>query len=277
MKKIYNFSGEQAFRNYTIPDLFKLKGKKKLTQINVKNSIETKIAVKANIDLLITGYNIVKEIRNIAKNKFITAAIPFTKFKTNDEILSASLEALENGADAVYTARSPRVVEYLSNESVPVMAHLGLIPRKSIITGGLRAFGKTSEEALSLLKSFKQMENAGAFSVEAEVIAEKTLGFISQNCNLITISLGSGNNGDVNYLFMDDICGENKDLPKHAFSFAKVYKLRDKIYSEKLKAVKKFSKKAKTNNFVPQNKIVQINSTNLGIFKKKAIKILNNK
>lgn len=277
MKKIYNFSGEQAFRNYTIADLFKLKGKKKLTQINVKNSIETKIAVEANIDLLITGYNIVKEIRNIAKNKFITAAIPFTKFKTNDEILSASLEALENGADAVYTARSPRVVEYLSNESVPVMAHLGLIPRKSIITGGLRAFGKTSEEALSLLKSFKQMENAGAFSVEAEVIAEKTLGFISQNCNLITISLGSGNNGDVNYLFMDDICGENKDLPKHAFSFAKVYKLRDKIYSEKLKAVKKFSKKAKTNNFVPQNKIVQINSTNLGIFKKKAIKILNNK
>ena len=277
MKKIYNFSGEQAFRNYTIPDLFKLKGKKKLTQINVKNSIETKIAVEANIDLLITGYNIVKEIRNIAKNKFITAAIPFTKFKTNDEILSASLEALENGADAVYTARSPRVVEYLSNESVPVMAHLGLIPRKSIITGGLRAFGKTSEEALSLLKSFKQMENAGAFSVEAEVIAEKTLGFISQNCNLITISLGSGNYGDVNYLFMDDICGENKDLPKHAFSFAKVYKLRDKIYSEKLKAVKKFSKKAKTNNFVPQNKIVQINSTNLRLFKKKSIKILNNK
>lgn len=277
MKKIYNFSGEQAFRNYTIADLFKLKGKKKLTQINVKNSIETKIAVEANIDLLITGYNIVKEIRNIAKNKFITAAIPFTKFKTNDEILSASLEALENGADAVYTARSPRVVEYLSNESVPVMAHLGLIPRKSIITGGLRAFGKTSEEALSLLDSFKKMENAGAFSVEAEVIAEKTLGFISQNCNLITISLGSGNSGDVNYLFMDDICGENKDLPKHAFSFAKVYKLRDKIYSEKLKAVKKFSKKAKTNNFVPHNKIVQINSTNLGIFKKKAIKILNNK
>ena len=277
MKKIYNFSGEQAFRNYTIADLFKLKGKKKLTQINVKNSIETKIAVEANIDLLITGYNIVKEIRNIAKNKFITAAIPFTKFKTNDEILSASLEALEDGADAVYTARSPRVVEYLSNESVPVMAHLGLIPRKSIITGGLRAFGKTSEEALSLLDSFKKMENAGAFSVEAEVIAEKTLGFISQNCNLITISLGSGNYGDVNYLFMDDICGENKDLPRHAFSFAKVYKLRDKIYSEKLKAVKKFSKKAKTNNFVPQNKIVQINSTNLGIFKKKAVKILNNK
>ena len=277
MKKIYDFSGEPAYRNYTIKDLFELKGKKKLTQINVKNSIEAKIAVEANIDLLITGYKDVKEIRSIAKNKFITAAIPFTEFKTKDDILSASLKVLEQGADAVYTARSPQVVEYLSNESIPVMAHLGLVPRKSIITGGLQAFGKTSDEALILLQNFKSMENAGAFSVEAEVIAEKTLEFISQNCKIITISLGSGNNGDVNYLFMDDICGENRNLPRHAFSFAKVYKLRDKIYDEKLKAVKKFSKKAKTNKFVPQHKIVQITPENLRIFKKNAIKLLNNK
>ncbi|SVE58244.1 uncharacterized protein METZ01_LOCUS511098, partial [marine metagenome] len=122
MKKIYDFSGEPAYRNYTINDLFLLKGKKKLSQINVKNTLEAKIAVEADIDLLITGYKVVKEIRNIAKNNFITAAIPFTEFKTNNEILSASLNALEEGADAVYTARSPQVVEYLSKESIPVMA-----------------------------------------------------------------------------------------------------------------------------------------------------------
>jgi len=277
MKKIYDFSGDQAYRNYTIKDLFQLKGKKKLTQINVKNTLEAKIAVEANIDLLITSYTVVKEIRNVAKNKFITAAIPFTEFKTNDEILSASLNALEEGADAIYTARSPHVVEYLSNESIPVMAHLGLVPRKSIISGGLRAFGKTHDEALILLKNFKNMENAGAFSVEAEVIAEKTLEFISQNCKLITISLGSGNYADVNYLFMEDICGENRNLPRHAFSFAKIYKLQDKIYNEKLKAVKKYRKIAKTNKFAPQDKIAQINSKNLEIFKKKAVYILNKK
>jgi 3-methyl-2-oxobutanoate hydroxymethyltransferase len=157
------------------------------------------------------------------------------------------------------------------------MAHLGLVPRKSIISGGLRAFGKTYDEALILLKNFKNMENAGAFSVEAEVIAEKILEFISQNCNLITISLGSGNYADVNYLFMEDICGENRNLPRHAFSFAKIYKLQDKIYNEKLKAVKKYRKIAKTNKFAPQDKIAQINSKNLEIFKKKAVYILNKK
>ena len=270
MKKIYNFAGNLSYRNYTIKDLFDNKGKKKLSQINVKNEEEANIAVDANVDLLITGLAAIKKVRSIAKNNFTTVAIPFTDFKTNDEILKASLEALNNGADAIYTARSPRVVEYLAKESIPVMAHLGLVPRKSIWIGGLRGVGKTASEALRLFKEFKTMESAGAFAVEAEVIADQTLKFISENVNLITVSLGSGNYGDVNYLFMDDICGESEEIPRHAFSLAKIYKLRDKIYREKVKAVHKFNKKAKTTKFVTSRNIVKINNGELQKFKKSA-------
>ena len=276
MKKIYNFAGNLSYRNYTIKDLFDNKGKKKLSQINVKNEEEANIAVDANVDLLITGLAAIKKVRSIAKNNFTTVAIPFTDFKTNDEILKASLEALNNGADAIYTARSPRVVEYLAKESIPVMAHLGLVPRKSIWIGGLRGVGKTASEALRLFKEFKTMESAGAFAVEAEVIADQTLKFISENVNLITVSLGSGNYGDVNYLFMDDICGESEEIPRHAFSLAKIYKLRDKIYREKVKAVHKFNKMAKTNKFVSSGNIVKINNSELKKLKKKA-KILSQK
>ena len=274
MKKIYNFAGNLSYRNYTIKDLFDNKGKKKLSQINVKNEEEANIAVDANVDLLITGLAAIKKVRSIAKNNFTTVAIPFTDFKTNDEILKASLEALNNGADAIYTARSPRVVEYLAKESIPVMAHLGLVPRKSIWIGGLRGVGKTASEALRLFKEFKTMESAGAFAVEAEVIADQTLKFISENVNLITVSLGSGNYGDVNYLFMDDICGESEEIPRHAFSLAKIYKLRDKIYREKVKAVHKFNKMAKSTKFVSSGNIVKINNSELKKLKKKA-KILS--
>lgn len=270
MKKIYNFAGNLSYRNYTIKDLFDNKGKKKLSQINVKNEEEANIAVDANVDLLITGLAAIKKVRSIAKNNFTTVAIPFTEFKTNDEILKASLEALNNGADAIYTARSPRVVEYLAKESIPVMAHLGLVPRKSIWIGGLRGVGKTASEALRLFEEFKTMESAGAFAVEAEVIADQTLKFISENVNLITVSLGSGNYGDVNYLFMDDICGESEEIPRHAFSLAKIYKLRDKIYREKVKAVHKFNKKAKTTKFATSRNIVKINNGELQKFKKRA-------
>ena len=150
------------------------------------------------------------------------------------------------------------------------MAHLGLVPRKSIWIGGLKGVGKTASEALKLFEEFKTIESAGAFAVEAEVIADQTLKYISENVNLITVSLGSGNYGDVNYLFMDDICGENEEIPRHAFSFSKVYKLREKIYNEKVKAVNKFHKKAKTRKFASLKNIVKINNGELQKFKKRA-------
>ena len=45
--------------------------------------------------------------------------------------------------------------------------------------GGLRAFGKTCDEAFELFQRFRRLEEAGAFSVEAEVIPGKVMGEIS--------------------------------------------------------------------------------------------------
>ena len=106
------------------------------------------------------------------------------------------------------TARRLAVVEMLANEDIPVMGHLGLVPRKSTWRGGLRAVGRTADEALALMQDFRDLENAGAFSVEAEVICRSHVSY--QPTHWIDhLSLGSGNGGDVMYLFQNDICGEN--------------------------------------------------------------------
>ena len=63
--------------------------------------------------------------------------------------------AKENGADAVMTPRSMDVVEMLAKEDVPVMGHLGLVPRKSTWIGGLRAVGKTADEAYKLFQNMQ--------------------------------------------------------------------------------------------------------------------------
>ena len=59
------------------------------------------------------------------------------------------------------------------------MGHLGLVPRKSTWRGGLRAVGRTADEALALMQDFRDLENAGAFSVEAEVIPAEVMAAIS--------------------------------------------------------------------------------------------------
>ena len=67
--------------------------------------------------------------------------------------------------------------------------------------------------ALALWQNFRDMENAGAFSVEAEVICDRVMAEISKRTTLITSSLGSGAWADIIYQFQNDICGEQPKAP----------------------------------------------------------------
>ena len=51
---------------------------------------------------------------------------------------------------------------------------------------------------------------------------------------------GSGNAGDAIFLFMSDICGESESPPKHAHAFGDLAPLHQKMYQERVAALKKF-------------------------------------
>ena len=53
LKKVFSLSLQPGYRNYTVRDLLELKGKKKLTQINVTSPEEAAVAEEAGIDLII--------------------------------------------------------------------------------------------------------------------------------------------------------------------------------------------------------------------------------
>ena len=86
----------------------------------------------------------------------MTAALGFTQAVTVDDMLRAAFGAIEAGADAVITARGYDMVRALAAESIPVVAHLGFVPRKSTWTGGVRAVGKTAAEAIALWDRFRR-------------------------------------------------------------------------------------------------------------------------
>lgn len=60
--------------------------------------------------------------------------------------MRAAMEYMEAGADAIYTPRRHALVKMLADEGIPVMGHLGLVPRKCTWVGGLRAIGTTAAE-----------------------------------------------------------------------------------------------------------------------------------
>jgi hypothetical protein len=57
------------------------------------------------------------------------------------------------GADSVDCSLSPRFIEPLAREGIPVCAHAGLVPQRARLTG-MRAFGKTAAEARAAFAAF---------------------------------------------------------------------------------------------------------------------------
>ena len=78
-KKVYSLAHQAGYRNYTVKDLVNLKGKKKLTQINVVSPEEAAAAEIAGIDMIICGVDKLKEIREAAPNTFLTCGIKYTE------------------------------------------------------------------------------------------------------------------------------------------------------------------------------------------------------
>ena len=196
---------------------------------------------------------------------FLTAALTITDYLTDEDILRGALKALKNGADSIYTARRLAVVEMLAREDIPVMGHIGLIPRKSTRRGGLRAVGRTASEALALMQDCRDLESAGAFSVEAEVIPADVLAAISPRTSLITVSLGSGPGGDVMYLFQNDICGENP-LPRHSRAFGNLAAIASQMEAERRAALSAFRSACMAGSFPGQAENAKITEKELEMF-----------
>jgi len=249
MKNIYTWAAQPAKRTLTVADLKAAKGKKKFTQVTANSNEEADAAEKAGFDMIICQAKNVLKVREGSEHLFLTASLILNEYVTNEDIMRGAFKALENGADAVMTPRSMEVVEMLTKEDIPVMGHLGLVPRKSTSVGGMRAIGKTSKEAFELFQKFKRLEDAGAFSAECEVIPENVMGEISKRTNIVTVSLGAGRNADVMYLFMEDICGDTENLPRHSKTYGNLLKLRNEIKLERIRALKAFKKDSMSGKF----------------------------
>ena len=249
MKRIYTYGGKPASRNLTIADLRAAKGKRKFTQVTASTADEAAAATEAGIDIITTESPLTAEIRKGAPETFLHTALMLTDNRSEGAVVDAAFGAMEDGADAVYTLRSLRMVSMLAEMNMPVIGHLGLVPRHSTWTGGLGAVGKTAEEALELYRDFKRLEDAGAFAVEVEVVPEEVLAEITNRTSLVTFSIGAGSAGDVQFLFMEDVCGDSQTPPRHAKAYADLRALRRKIPTERIRALKAFRRDVESGGY----------------------------
>ena len=258
-KKVFSMTGELGLRNYTVKDIIDLKGDRQLTQTLPFTPNEAKAAEDAGIDLINTRFNYLKqetaiEIRKSASKTFMSFVIPLLSVPTKDDALKHSYKAMELGADGIIFQGSLNHIEALSNAGIPVQGHIGLVPRKSTWTGGIRAVGKTLDEAKALFQNLKDLESAGAWAVECEVIPSRLMKELSSRTSLVTISIGSGNGCDVQFLFADDILGASEGpFPRHSKQYCNLFREAQRIQKIRVNAFKDFIDEVNTNIF-PSNK-----------------------
>jgi len=248
--RIFDFGGREVERSQTVAGLRSLKGSgRPAVQVTAETADEAAAAEAACIEMVVCRAANVARVREGSRQVFVTAALGFADAVTPDEVLRTAFGAITAGADAVITSRSPDTVKVLAKEQIPVMGHLGFVPRKSTWVGSVRAVGKTGSEALVLWQQFCQLEEAGAFAVECEVIPAAVMAEINRRTGLVTVSLGSGRDADVIFLFTSDICGEAARLPRHARAWGNLKELQDAVRSERIRALSKFRSEVAAGSF----------------------------
>lgn len=238
MPRIFDFGGRDVNRSQTVAGLKALKGSgRQAAQVTAETADEAAAAEAAGIEMVVCRAASVPRVREGSKAVFVTAALGFADAITAEEILRTAFDAILKGADAVLCSRGYETVRMLADEQIPVMGHLGFVPRKSTWVGGVRSVGKTAEEAIELWDRFRRLEDAGAFAVECEIIAAPAMAEINRRTGLVTVSLGSGPEADVQFLFTSDICGESPRLPRHARAWGNLARLQDQIRKERVEAL----------------------------------------
>lgn len=235
--RIYTYGGRPAERNITIAELQAAKGSgTTYTQATVLDVEEAAACVAADVDILSVVDIDVPTIRAAAPDRMIIAAQAWPQYGTTDEILAAAVAALDAGADAVFTSRGLDVVERLAAEGIAVQGHVGLIPRRSVVTGGLRPMGKTADEALRIAQDLRRLEDAGATFVEVECVTLEAMQVLNPRTGLITIGIGTPA-CDVNLQYMEDITGDTADPPRHARAFGDLATKRTELQTERISAL----------------------------------------
>lgn len=271
-KKVYSLSHQAGYRNYTVKDLLELKGRKKMTQINVISPEEASAAEDAGIDMIITGTNRLKEIREAAPNTFLTCGPNYTGHETKEKMMKEVFELVRIGVDSIHTnSWNINFIKYLSEFKIPFQGHVGLVPMKSTWTGGVKPVGKKSSEAIKIYNDIKNLEEIGAWAVEVECVPEDVLREITKRTEILTISIGSGKYGDIQFLFGEDILGYNLSstkTPRHAKSYKNFNTIHNDIQKERVNAFKKFQLEVTERKFPLKKHSIMAEKKELEKFKK---------
>ena len=145
-----------------------------------------------------------------AKRPLIMADLPFGTYGTPAEAFAASVKLLRAGAQMVKLeggAWLAETVRFLVERSVPVCAHIGLMPQSVHTMGGFKIQGRTIEGAQSMKDDAEALQDAGAQLILIEGVPAVLAAEITDLLAVPTIGIGAGVDCSGQVLVLHDLLG----------------------------------------------------------------------
>src|SRR5216110_3489189 len=133
-----------------------------------------------------------------------------------------------------------------------------MVPRHVTWTG-YRAVGATVAEAKQLYQAMKDLENAGAYAAELELVPHNLARWLCSQTTLLLMSLGSGSGCDTQFLFSDDILGDYDERPpRHAKAYRNFSEEHRRLQQERIAAFGEYIADVKEGRFPERCHLVEM-------------------
>lgn len=250
----------------TVADIMDARGKRQLSMLRITSLHEAAAAQEAGIELCSVPEELITDprFRDAAPDIFAIVGVDFWDVGTADDYIRWAYPLYGAGADAIYCCASTEIVRRMADDGVPVCGHVGLIPQRMTWTGGFKAVGKTLESAKWIFDRTKALERAGAFAAEIELVPEDIARLTTAHTSLFMISMGSGGGCDAQYLYSEDVLGENRGyVPRHAKVYRDFAAEYDRLNAERTKAFAEFRADVTSGSFPEASKVVRAEASSV--------------
>lgn len=153
----------------------------------------------------------------------IMSDLPFMSYSSVEQGLLSARALMQAGAHMVKLEGDDYLcplVSQLSQQGVPVCAHLGLTPQAVNKLGGYRVQGRDQSEANLMIDHAQALVAAGADCILLECVPSDVAERLTQAVKVPVIGIGAGAATDAQVLVMHDMLGLNEThTPKFVKNF----------------------------------------------------------
>lgn len=252
---------------------------KKITMLTCYDYSTAKCLDEAGIDMILVGDSLamvvlgyentlqvsIKEMEIFtqavargSKKSLIVADMPYLSYEiSKEEALRNAGRLIRSGAQAVkLEGASESVTEsikYLTDNSIPVVGHIGFTPQQINAIGGYNIQGKSFEKTIKMYEQAKKLEEAGVFAIVLEMVPEQSAKFITESINTPTIGIGAGKYCSGQVLVIDDMLGKYQNFtPKFVKRYAE-------LKTTMISAIKKYIHDVECKKFPSEDEIFNLN------------------